>query len=98
MITRMTITLNPSDMLALKELAQQEYRDARTQGSYLIREALLRRGLVPEPTTPQPTPSARIDPQPRRGIPNTPNAPSNAPEPQRGPDPSAALTPARPRP
>jgi hypothetical protein len=55
-MTRIALILDDSHILALSELARQEYRDVQKQAALIIRDELTRRGLLPQeqPTTTHP--------------------------------------------
>jgi hypothetical protein len=48
MMTRIPIMLDEKDILALSKLARHEYRDIRQQAAVLIRDELIRRGILPQ--------------------------------------------------
>ena len=45
-MTRVIINLHKSELKALVNLAEQEYRDTRQQAALIIRQALVERGLL----------------------------------------------------
>lgn len=45
-MAKLVIYINESDIAALRILAQQEYRDPRSQAALIIRQELVRRSLL----------------------------------------------------
>lgn len=47
-MVKFQITLRENDFIALKELAKLEYRDPRMQAGILIKESLVKLGVLPK--------------------------------------------------
>lgn len=52
-MSRITLTLSEKEKLALRTLAQKEFRDPRQQAAMMIRKELERRGLLKDTDPPK---------------------------------------------
>ena len=69
-MTRVIINLQKSELKALVNLAEREYRDTRQQAALIIRQELARLGLLVIETHADPAPLAAVpaeDPKQARG-------------------------------